>query len=294
VRLDDVPFTLPWRQAMFGALTRAQQLRRRVEDTLVAAGFSEAYTPSLVPSATEPDGLELPEPVGDQARLRTTLLHGLIEAADRNLHVGNENVALFEIARVYLPQGDDLPEERVHVGGIVEGGFARAKGAVEAVYGALKVPLAVERTSEPFLHPGRAARTSAGWLGELHPERADGLWGVFELDLETLAAAAPERVEYEDVISYPAVKQDLAFVVDVGLPAAQLFDAAREAAGPELREVRFLSDFREPPIPAGKKSIAFRVEFRSSVRTLTDEDAAEIRERIVAALAERFDAELRA
>ena len=193
-----------------------------------------------------------------------------------------------------MPRGDDLPEERVHVGGIVEGGFARAKGAVEAVSAALKVPLAVERTSEPFLRPGRAARTDAGWLGELHPHLADGLWGVFELDLQTLAAAAPERVEYEDVSSYPAVKQDLAFVVDVGLPAAQLFDAAREAAGPELREVRFLSDFREPPIPEGKKSIAFRVEFRSPDRTLTDEDAAEIRERIVSALAERFGAELRA
>jgi len=294
VRLDDVPFTLPWRRAMFGALTPEQRLRRRVEDTLVAAGFSEAYTPSLVPAATEPDGLELPEPVGDQASLRTTLLHGLVEAAERNLHAGNENVALFEIARVYLPRGDELPEERVHVAGIVEGGFARAKGAVEAIYAALKLSLAVERTSEPFLRPGRAARTDAGWLGELRPGLADGLWGVFELDLGILEAAAPERVEYEDVISYPAVKQDLAFVVDVGLPAAQLFAAAYEAAGPDLREVRFLSDFREPPIPEGKKSIAFRIEFRSPDRTLTDDDAKLLRDRIVAALAERFGAELRA
>jgi phenylalanyl-tRNA synthetase beta chain len=294
VRLDDVPFTLPVRRAMFGALTREQQLRRRVEDALVAAGLSEAYTPSLVPEVAEPDGLVLPEPVGDQARLRTTLLHGLIESAERNLHVGNEDVALFEIARVYLPRGNDLPEERLHVGGIVEGGFAPAKGAVEAVYAALKVPLAVERTAERFLHPGRAARTDAGWLGELHPELADGRWGAFDLDLRTMFAAAPERIEYEDVISYPALKQDLAFVVDVGVPAADLFAAAREAAGEDLREVRFLSDFREPPIPERKKSVAFRVEFRSPERTLTDEDAAELRERIVKALAERFGAELRA
>jgi phenylalanyl-tRNA synthetase beta chain len=294
VRLDDVPFTLPERRAMFGALTREQRLRRSVEDTLVGAGFAEAYTPSLVPAATEPDGLALPEPIGDQATLRTTLMHELIGAAERNLHAGNEGIALFEIARVYLPAADALPEEHPRVCGIVEGGFARAKGAVEAIHAALKAELKVERSDQPFLHPGRAARCGAGWFGELHPARADGTWGVFELDLEQLYADARGPVQYEDVITYPAVKQDLAFVVDVGVPAADLFAAAREAGGPELREVRFLSDFREPPIPAGKKSLAFRVEFRSPERTLSDEDVAPIRERIVSALAERFGAELRA
>jgi len=294
VRLDDVPFTLPVRREMFGVLTRPQRLRRRVEDVLVAAGFAEAYTPSLVPAATEPDGLALPEPIGDQAVLRTGLLHGLLEAAERNLHAGNQRIALFEIARVYLPQGEGLPDERLHVGGVVEGGYARAKGAVEALHAALKAELEVERTEEPFLHPGRAARTGAGWLGELVPNLDDGTWGAFELDLETLFAAAREPVQYEDVITFPAVKQDLAFVVDVGVPAAALFAAARDAAGPELREVRFLSDFREPPIPAGKKSLAFGVEFRSAEGTLSDEDAAAIRDRIVAALAERYGAELRA
>jgi phenylalanyl-tRNA synthetase beta chain len=294
VRLDDVPFTLPERRAMFGALTREQRLRRSVEDTLVGAGFAEAYTPSLVPAATEPDGLALPEPIGDQATLRTTLMHELIGAAERNLHAGNEGIALFEIARVYLPAADALPEEHPRVCGIVEGGFARAKGAVEAIHAALKAELTVERSDRPFLHPGRAARCGAGWFGELHPARADGTWGVFELDLEQLYADARGPVQYEDVITYPAVKQDLAFVVDVGVPAADLFAAAREAGGPELREVRFLSDFREPPIPAGKKSLAFRVEFRSPERTLSDEDVAPIRERIVSALAERFGAELRA
>ena len=83
-------------------------------------------------------------------------------------------------------------------------------------------------------------------------------------------------------------------MVDVNVPAGDLFAAAREAAGPDLREIRFLSDYREPPIPPGKKSIAFSVAFQSPERTLTDEDAAGMRERIVAALKERFGAELRA
>jgi phenylalanyl-tRNA synthetase beta chain len=89
------------------------------------------------------------------------------------------------------------------------------------------------------------------------------------------------------------VHQDLAFVVDVGLPVAELFAVAREAVGSELDEVSFLSDYREPPIPAGKKSVAFSVTFRSPERTLTDDDAASLRNRIVSALEQAFGAELR-
>ena len=79
------------------------------------------------------------------------------------------------------------------MGGILEGGFARAKGVLETLYEALRVPLRVERTQEPFLHPGKAARTDAGWVGELHPARLEGSWGVFELDLATLLAGVPSR-----------------------------------------------------------------------------------------------------
>jgi phenylalanyl-tRNA synthetase beta chain len=101
-------------------------------------------------------------------------------------------------------------------------------------------------------------------------------------------------VQFHDVGAYPAVHQDLAFVVDVAVPVADLLAAAREAARAELREARFLSDYREPPIPLGKKSIAFSVTFQSLERTLTDEDAAELRDRIVSTLESAFGAQLRA
>ena len=97
-----------------------------------------------------------------------------------------------------------------------------------------------------------------------------------------------------DVITYPAVKQDLAFVVDEDVPAGDLVAAAGEAAGPELREMRVFDVYRGEQAGEGRKSIAFRVEFQSPERTMTDEDAAALRDRIVAALAERFGAALRA
>ena len=294
VRLDDVPFTLPARRAMFGALTPLQRLRRRVEDVLAGLGLAEIYTPSLVPAAAEPEGLALPDPMGDQAVLRQTLLHGLVDAAERNASVGNERIGLLEIARVYFPHGDELPEEQLHVGGIVEGGFAPAKGVVESLYRALKAEPRIVRDARPSLYPGRAARVDEGWLGELHPSLLEGTWGVFELDLEALLVASRDPIQYEDVITFPAVKQDLAFIVSEGVAAGDLIAAAREVAGPELRDLRVFDVYRGEQVGPGKKSIALAAAFQSPERTLSDEDAAAIRERIVAALGERFDAELRA
>ena len=95
------------------------------------------------------------------------------------------------------------------------------------------------------------------------------------------------------MITYPPVHQDLAFTVPEDVVAGELIDAARVAAGPELREMRVFDVYRGEQVGAGKKSIAFRVAFQSPARTLSDEDAAELRERIVAALAQRFGAELR-
>jgi phenylalanyl-tRNA synthetase beta chain len=151
-----------------------------------------------------------------------------------------------------------------------------------------------ERTTAPFLHPGKAARLQGGWVGELHPSTLEGEWGAFELDLETLLELLPERIVYEDVITFPALRQDLAFVVDEGTSAGALVAAAREAAGPELRDMHAFDVYRGEGIPEGRKSIAFHAEFRSSERTLSDEDARELREKIVAALGTQFAAELRA
>ncbi|MFL5943143.1 MAG: phenylalanine--tRNA ligase subunit beta [Gaiellaceae bacterium] len=290
-KLPDVPFTLPRREAMFGRLTRSQRLRRLVEDALVGVGYAEAYTPTFV---AEGD-LRLPEPLSSEAAaLRTDLYASLLEPARRNADAGIEDVALFEVARVYRGTAADLPEEHWHVAGIADGGFAEAKWAVEQIYSALGLDPTYERTSEPFLHPGKAARTAEGWLGELHPAQVDGLWGAFELDLDALAESAPEVVGFDPVSPYPEVRQDLAFVVGEDVPAAELLAAIREAAGELLRELEVFDEYRGEQIGEGKRSLAFRLAFGSPEGTLTDEDVAPVRASIVDALASRFDAVLRA
>jgi phenylalanyl-tRNA synthetase beta chain len=293
-RLEDVPATLPRRQAMYGRLTHEQRLRRLVADVLVGAGMYEAYTYSLQHDDPDPNALALPEPLSSQQRvLRTNLTIGLLGAAQHNLDMGNGDVALFEIAHVYLPPGP-VPEERWRLGGIVQGDYFRARGLVEAVFAALNVEPAFTR-ADLADELSVAATVQSGWVATYAPGIGpEGEWSAFELDLEELFALVPERVTYRDVLTYPPVRQDLAFVVDEGVPAGDLIAAAREAAGEELRDARFLSDYRGDQIPAGKKSVAFSVAFQSAERTLSDDDAARLRAAIVSELSSRFGAELRA
>jgi phenylalanyl-tRNA synthetase beta chain len=225
--------------------------------------------------------------------LRTTLLHGLVEAARVNVDAGNPGIRLFEMARVYLPSGDRLPDERWYLGGIAEGGFAAARGALEAIYGTFHLPLETRRTTLPHLHPGKAAETDAGWLGELHPTLLEGTWGVFELDVARLQTPRPERILYEDVITYPAVRQDVAVVVDEDVEAGSIVAVAREAGGAELRDARIFDVYHGDQVPEGRKSVAVHLAFQASDRTLTDEEADAARARVVEALRNRFAADLR-
>ena len=293
-RLADVPARLPTRQAMFGLLSKHQRIRRRIEDVLVGFGYSEAYTWSLLPEESATGGVALQEPLSsEQAVLRTSLIEGLLASALRNVDAGNDDIALFEQAHVYLPTGEQLPEERWRVGGIAQGGFAFAKGTAEGLYAALGVEPNF-RPADDLPAAGRGARTDEGWVASLREPDLPGEWGAFELDVDALVDRVPDLTVYEDVITYPPVRQDLAFVVADNVTAGELVASAHEAAGPELREMRAFDVYRGDQVEPGKKSIAFSVTFQSPERTLTDENAAELRNRIVSALEQVFGAKLRA
>jgi phenylalanyl-tRNA synthetase beta chain len=219
--------------------------------------------------------------------------------------------------RDQVPGLDRLPTERQHLGALLTGrlrpaswrdpeparaDFFAAKGVLAALMGALRVPWEVEPSREPFLHPGRSAQVlaggePAGWLGELHPAVA-ARWDLeqvagFELDFGVLAEHAPLRPDYEDLTSFPAVREDVAVVVPDGVSAAQLVAVVRNAGGALLRRAEVFDVYRGAQVGEGAASLALRLEFRASDRTLTDEDVAERRAKIVAALSEQLGARLR-
>jgi phenylalanyl-tRNA synthetase beta chain len=272
----------------------------------------------------------------DQSVMRTMVLGSLLGAARGNLARDAERVALFESGRIYLnppptglkanpdfafrpvgPFDGEFAGERgapfsephrlgcLAVGPLApkswRGGgeaadFFAVKGVLEGLAARLGVALSFEPASEPFLHPGRAARvlvggSDAGWIGELHPlvcrewdlEAAAG----FEVGLAALLASASAGEEaFEDVTTFPAVFQDLAVVVPDDVTAAQVREAVLAGGGELLRSAGVFDLFKGEQLGEGRKSLALRLEFRAADRTLTDEEVAERRTAIVASLGE--------
>ena len=176
------------------------------------------------------------------------------------------------------------------------GGLLPLKGVLELLAGALDSGLSLSAASEPFLHPGRAARVTiggieAGWLGELHPLVVRE-WDLpaavgFEIDLAPLIAASGLGDErYRDLTTFPAVLQDLAVTVDEAVSAAAVREAVRTGGGKLLVGAEVFDLYHGDQLPAGKKSLALRLEFRAADRTLTDEEVAAVREMITAAVGE--------
>jgi phenylalanyl-tRNA synthetase beta chain len=208
----------------------------------------------------------------------------------------------------WYPRADpDLPIERTHIGALMTGrvrpagwsdpdppraGVFSAKGVLDALMTAVRVSWRVEAgADQPFLHPGRAATVivgddrPAGWLGELHPSVAahwdlEGVAG-FELDFGVLAGAATAVPRYEDLTSFPAVRRDLALSVPRDVSSARLIDVVRQSAGKRLHRIDIFDVYEGPQAGEGRKSVALHLEFRASDRTLTDEDATEIVDKVL-------------
>jgi phenylalanyl-tRNA synthetase beta chain len=258
----------------------------------------------------------------EQSVMRTSLLAGLLRSARHNVDRHVADVRLFETGRVFYSEGPDaLPDERLFLavvlcGDFVPRGWRRealpsdfyvAKGLLVGLLELLGVQWRLIDGGPPFLHPGRAGEVvvdarDAGCLGELHPAVAaefglDGLERlpvVLELDLDVVLPVA-ERVErrYTDVISYPAVFQDIAVIVDESVEAHTVLDSVRAAGGPYLRDVRVFDLYRGEQVGEGRKSLALRLEFRSDERTLTDEEVSELREQIKREIARETGGSLR-
>jgi phenylalanyl-tRNA synthetase beta chain len=261
----------------------------------------------------------------EHSALRTALVGSLLEAARHNLAHGAERVALYESGRAYLREGSSPFDgvlggsfagrrpapahepQRIAAlatgalrpggwrGGEVGADFFAIKGVLEALTSQLGTEVEVEPAEEPFLHPGRSGRIvlggeAAGWVGEIHPlvSRAWDLEAAagFELELAALVALSPSgRERFEDVISYPAVHQDLAVVVPEETPAAAVREAVLGGGGELLRSAEVFDLYRGEQLGEGTKSLALRLSFRAPDRTLTDEEVAPLRERIREAIA---------
>jgi phenylalanyl-tRNA synthetase beta chain len=311
---DQLPATLPSRRGAVGVLSVAQRLRRRAEDALAGRGLLEIVgwsfeSPSLDDRLRLLDDdprrarVVIENPMSsDQSVLRTTLLGSLLGVASHNAARGQGVPGIFESGAVYLASGEQLPHEHRALGALVAGDVFAAKGYLEGLLGALRADATFAADAEPFLHPGRSAAvlvgdSVVGWVGDVHPLVAAG-WDLrdvaaFEIDLDAVIAAAAAVPRYEDLTSFPELREDIAVVVDAGVPAARVLAEVRSAGGKLLVGAEVFDVYRGEQIAAGRTSLAIALTFRAKDRTLTDADVARVREKIVARLGKELGGELR-
>jgi phenylalanyl-tRNA synthetase beta chain len=297
-------------------------LRDRGLDECISYSFLSPHAIRQLRLVDEEGILPLQNPLSEeQSWMRPLLLPGLLDAARHNAAYGRPAVALFESAHVYRwsrpldevpegsPRGQTPALERQHLAMLqtqaLPGGwrsadqpadFFSARAVLEAVLAVSGVEWRAEPGEQPFLHPGRAARVLAGerelgWLGELHPLVASawdlaGPVGAFEIDLDAVVELTEGATDvYGDVTSFPAVLQDIAVVVPEEVTAAAVVEAVRSGGGDLLAGEELFDVYRGEQVSAGEKSLALRLSFRAPDRTLTDEEVAERRAAIEAALA---------
>jgi len=293
-RVKDVLATAGLQETITYALT--------AKDREAALGISGSYVEVLN------------EISADRKVMRKSVLASVLEVAKHNL-LHTDTVRLFEIGLVYLPKlgklDERLPNESRRLAIVMTGrrnpvawddplgvkpatiDFFDLKGIVEALAGDLHLPnIAYRSTKEtPFLHPGRAAELlidgkPVGCFGEMHPttvlafELGERSILAADLDFEAIVAAVPERFAYSPVPRFPAALRDVAVIVDEAVANEQIATEMRAAGGDLLGGARLFDVYRDEPIPAGSKSLAYALTYQADDRTLTDKEVDKVHKKI--------------
>jgi phenylalanyl-tRNA synthetase beta chain len=281
-----------------------------------------ARFPGLYPEA-KPVRLAMPMSE-ERSVLRTSLVPHLIDVAVYNRNRNVDDAAVFEIGKVFV-SGEDrlskLPDEKWLLGVLWTGArqpkqwngkaepvdFYDLKGIFEKIAAYLGIAgIAFEQTRAEGFHPGRAAdivvksergAETIGRIGQLHPdlqrekEIADTY--VLEVEMAALCEKADVSIVYKPLPKYPGIGRDLAVVVRRDVPVEAMLECARDAAGPILESADVFDVYTDERLGENRKSVALSLMYRHPERTLTDEEAADLHQRIVRALEQTFGAELR-
>ncbi|NEO94516.1 MAG: phenylalanine--tRNA ligase subunit beta, partial [Moorea sp. SIO3G5] len=306
-----------------GYLSAEEFLKRKLRSQFRAVGLTELVQYSLV-KPEEQTQIRLDNPLfTEYSSLRTDLLSGLIDACQYNIEQGNGVLNGFEIGRVFWRAEEGFAEADAIAGilggNITQGNWVRAgrsepmtwyqaKGVLESVFS--RCGLTVEYQpdhSDPRLHPGRTASLwlqgeKLGKFGQLHPqlrsERGfpDQVY-VFDLDLELILEAL-DRDEiltprFQVYSTYPAIDRDIAFFAPLQVSVAEIERSTRKAAGNLLQSVEVFDEYKGESVPEGQRSLAFRLIYRASDRTLTDAEVEPVHQKVREALEEKFGVSLR-
>lgn len=306
-----------------GYLPFDYQVTNKLRTLLRGVGLTELVQYSLV----KPTGKEitLANPLfSEYSALRTDIIAGLIDAFAYNQSQGNGALNAFEIGRIFWQTEGELKEAN-SVAGImggavypqgswIEGGkpspmtWYEAKGILTSVLENLGLKVEYRADSQDSrLHPGRTASLwlnnhHLGVFGQLHPQLRqekdlpDEVY-VFELAFDVLLAVLNQEEintpRFQVYSTYPGSARDLALFAPLTLSVAEIEQAMTKAGGKLLEQVELFDEYKGENVPTGERSLAFNLVYRSSDRTLKDEDVEPVHQKVRNALVKKFDVTLR-
>jgi phenylalanyl-tRNA synthetase beta chain len=305
-------------------LTRDLLINLGLQDTVAYRQTSPGREARILqdPSQADfPEYLAIINPITpERTVMRQNILSTMLEILEHNAPHA-QHLAMFEIGPVFIIKpGQQLPDEVLRIAIGMTGtrssvtwqdqspelmDFFDLKGVIEGLMHGLHIPQVNYRSAAyPSYHPGKCAEVLSGdevlgVFGELHPlvkahyAFSDAPVLVAELDGEKLLEMASILFQIEPILGFPPVIEDIAVIVDETVSAAELENAIRQSGGNLLKAVRLFDVYRDEKIGAGNKSMAYNLTYQAPDRTLTDKDAATVRNRIVRALEKTFGAILR-
>ena len=324
---DKIPMTLLAEEIPPANPDRLVQLKDKIRESLVGFGYQEVVTYTLTggeplrrlfpePHDYQPAPVRLANPMtADQEFMRPTLRPNLLAAFASNRRFEENGIRLFEVSRVYLAKAQSQPDERETLCGILgglrsdrscQGGsdaadFFDAKGIIEALLEKLGITAGFEKSTDESFNPNKQAaiiinKIKTGIFGEVHPAVAANFEinepvYLFEIDLKLLADLMTGERSYIPLPKFPAVVRDLALVVDIGVPHQKIVDILSGLS--MINRVEIFDVYTGEQVPAGKKSMAYRLTFLNPARTLKEEEINGVMKGILNKLKSGVGAELR-
>ncbi|GEK33417.1 phenylalanine--tRNA ligase subunit beta [Kurthia sibirica] len=324
---DEIPKTVPMGETTAGGLTPYQAKRRLTRHHLEGSGLYQALTYSLTSqelaqkyALETADTTRLLMPMSeDHSTLRQSLLPHLIDSTVYNVSRQAPSVAMYEIGSVFLGlEEDGLPHQEEHLSLVMTGkwvdhawqgeqksvDFYVLKGVIESLLEklALSEHISYEAAVVDGLHPGRTASIlldgkRVGFFGQLHPKEQKELGlkdtYVAEINFATITAVPLDALIYTPVPRFPSMSRDIALVVDRTIEAGTIETVIKNAGGKLLKSVQVFDLYEGSNMPDDKKSLAFTLKYFDAEKTLTDVEVVEVHEKVLAALTETVNAELR-
>lgn len=289
-----------------------RELERRVKELLAYEhGMTEVLNYSfespewLAKLGVEMDQyLELDNPIAkDRPLLRKHIIPNMLENVEKNAH-RFESVRLFEVGRVFDVEKQDTMLGLVSAAKNTNVSFYDLSDVVLGLGARLGIAISVvaAKPQASFTHPGRHARLEVekqeiGRIAELHPGTQEQLGipyrtAIVQINLDTLLNHISDASSYRPLSQYPSIERDIAFVVDQDIEHASIVQAL-ESVDPLVASVELFDVYEGKGIEKGKKSMAYRLIYRSNERTLTAEEVDTIQKKVVSAIEKKFGGEVR-